>query len=167
MNGFPNGVIDPILKKKEGHNQNAATPAPPEETNNESDSKREHILCLPYVRGLSEKIEKTCRSIKTTKLKLAFKPIRTIRQSLVRVKNRVPNKKRKGVVYEIPCCDCDQVYVGETGRTMKKRISEHKQAVRHFDDRNGIAVHAFQYDHQIDWENASIADTEQFYWKKS
>lgn len=50
MNGFPNGVIDPILKKKEGHNQNAATPAPPEEANNESDSKHEHMIPLSSIR---------------------------------------------------------------------------------------------------------------------
>jgi len=48
--------------------------------------------------------------------------------------------------------------MGEIGRTLKKRISEHKQAVRHRDDKNGIAVRAQSMDHRIDWEKASITN---------
>ena len=53
------------------------------------------------------------------------------------------------MVYEIPCHGCDQVYVGETGRTMEKHTSECKQAVRKFDDKNRTAFHVVQNDHQI------------------
>ena len=31
-------------------------------------------------------------------------------------------------MYEVQCSECEEVYVGETGRTLKKRISEHKQS---------------------------------------
>jgi len=111
-------------------------------------------LCLPYVKGLSEKIESTCRSVSNNVLKIkpVFRPVRTIRRTLVRVKNRIPEEKKMGVVYEVPCKDCDGVYVGETCRTLKKQISEHKQAVRCMDDKNGIAVHIQRMDHRIDWE---------------
>ena len=67
---------------------------------------------------------------------------------------------------EVPCKDCNGVYVGETGRTLKKWISEHKQAVRHMDDKNGIAVHIQRMVHRIDREKASITATEEFYWKR-
>ena len=40
------------------------------------------------------------------------------------MKIRIPDEEKKGVVYEIPCHGCDQVYVGETGRTMKMHTSE-------------------------------------------
>ena len=43
-------------------------------------------------------------------------------------------RETKGVVYKIPYRDCNQLYIGETGRTMKKRIAEPKQAVRRADD---------------------------------
>ena len=69
-----------------------------------------------------------------------FKPCRTIRQMLVRVKNGIPEDRRKGVIYEIPCKDCEKLYIGETGRTLKKRVSEHKQAVRKFNMNNGVAA---------------------------
>ena len=32
---------------------------------------------------------------------------------------------KKNVVYEIECCICKKVYIGETGRTIKQRILEH------------------------------------------
>ena len=50
----------------------------------------------------------------------------------MRVKKGIPEDKRKEVIYEIPCKDCEKLHIGETGRTLKKRVSEHKQAVRKF-----------------------------------
>ena len=49
----------------------------------------------------------------------------------------------KGVVYQIPCAQCDEVYVGETGRPLKTRITEHKRVVSTVDVRNANAVHTF------------------------
>ena len=55
--------------------------------------------------------------------------------------------------------DCEQVYIGETGRTMQKRVTEHKTAVWKYDKNNGIAVHAWRADHRIDWEAARVRAT--------
>ena len=33
-------------------------------------------------------------------------------------------------MYEVPCKDCPEMYVGETKRTLNVRLSEHGQAVR-------------------------------------
>ena len=57
----------------------------------------------------------------------------TLRSSLVKVKQPRPDRKKKGVVYEVPCKDCPSVYIGETGRTLEKQISEHKTAVKKSD----------------------------------
>ena len=73
-------------------------------------------------------------------MKVISKPNQTIRQKLVKVKNKIPEEKNTGVVYEVPYQDCDHVYVGEMSRTLKKRLSEHKQAVKN--TKNGIAVHS-------------------------
>ena len=84
----------------------------------------------------------------------------------VNVKNRVPEEKKTGVVYEVPCHDCDHVYVGETRRTLKKQLAEHKQAVRRFNEKYGIAVHVHQHDHHIDWESARVVENETFYCRR-
>ena len=91
----------------------------------------------------------------------------TIRQMLVRVKNGIPEDRRKWVIYEIPCKDCEKLYIGETGRTLKKRVSEHKRAVMKFNMNNGVAAHVHNEDHWIDWEGAKVIGQQEFYWKKS
>ena len=84
---------------------------------------------------------------------------------LMKVKNPVQAEK-KGVVYEIPSQNCTQVSVGETGRTLKKRMSEHKQAVKRFDENNGIAAHVFKHDHRIAWGETTVATSEASYWRR-
>ena len=51
----------------------------------EEGRKGKQILCLPYVKGLSERIERECRTIGPEKLTMAFKGNR-----MIRVKNRIP-----------------------------------------------------------------------------
>ena len=68
----------------------------------------------------------------------------TLRSSLVKVKQTRPDKKKKGVVYEVPCKDCPCVYICETGRTLKKCLSEHRTSVKKNDPKNVIAVHLGQ-----------------------
>ena len=40
------------------------------------------------------------------------------------MKVKIPNDrlKKKGAVYRIPCKHCNKVYIGETGRTVQKRM---------------------------------------------
>ena len=60
----------------------------------ETDDSKVQVLCLLYVKGVSEKIEKACKGIGPTKLKVVFKPFRTMRQMLMKVKNPVPAEKK-------------------------------------------------------------------------
>ena len=65
--------------------------------------------------------------------------MKTLKRDLMQVKNRIPEQKQTRVVYEVPCKDCLEVYVGETKRTLKVRLSEHRQTVRRGDPKNSIA----------------------------
>ena len=48
----------------------------------------------------------------------------------------------------------------------KKRLVEHKAAVRRGDTNNGIAVHAWEHQHRVNWENGSVLKQEPGYWKR-
>ena len=72
-------------------------------------------------------------------LEPVFRPVKTLKRDLMQVKNRTPEQKQTGVVYEVPCKDCLEVYVCETKRTLKVRLSEHTQAVRRGDPRTASA----------------------------
>ena len=46
--------------------------------------------------------------------------------------------------------------IGETKRTLKVRLSEHKQVAKRGDPKNGTAVHAHESNHMIDWDGARV-----------
>ncbi len=49
---------------------------------------------------------------------------------------------------------------------IKKRLAEHRQAVKRSDDMNDIAVHTYTHKHQIDWDGAKVVEEESYYWKR-
>ena len=46
--------------------------------------------------------------------------------------------------------------MGKTKRTLKVRLSEHRQAVKQGDPKNGIVVHVQKTNHCINWEGATV-----------
>ena len=120
-------------------------------------------MFLPYVRGVSEKMEKVCAPLG---LKAIFRPQMTLRSIVMQVKQKTPMERKRNVVYEVPCRDCQLTYIGETTRTMKKRMTENKYAVKTGDSKNGIAMHAQKSLHSIDWEGAKVQATATGYWNR-
>ena len=53
-----------------------------------------------------------------------FRSDGTLRQLLTKTKTRTSDLERKEVVYRIPC------HIEETGRSLHKRLMEHKYAVK-------------------------------------
>ena len=125
--------------------------------------ERTETLYLPYIRGLSEEVEK---AVKDLKIRTVFKTTLTMRRCLTKVKTPVDPINIKGVVYRIPC-ECGRVYVGETGRTLKQRITEHKRAVKNADSNNGLAVHVARTEHEIRWDEAEIVYREEHWMKRN
>ena len=74
---------------------------------------------------------------------------------LTNVKDKGKPKDRQGAVYKIKCCDCQATYIGETGRNLSTRLTEHKRATRNGDVNNHIAEHHLQTKHQIDWDSVT------------
>ena len=126
-------------------------------------SDKPKILYLPYIQHITEPIQRVCRKLG---VKVVFRTPQTLRQQLVRLKTARPKLKKKNVIYKVPCLDCTSVYIGETGRCLQVRLTEHKAAVRRGDRKNGIATHAWDHNHRVNWEGAQVIQTEPFYWKR-
>ena len=107
---------------------------------------------VPYIRGTSETI---ARILQPYNIRVAHKPITTLRRLLTNVKDKDKPEDRQGAVYKIKCCDCQASYIGETGRNLSTRLTEHKRATRNGDVNNHIAEHHLQTKHQIDWDSAT------------
>ena len=107
---------------------------------------------IPYIRGTSETIT---RILQPDNIRVAHKPITTLRRLLTNVKDKDKPEDRQGAVYKIKCCDCQASYIGETGRNLSTRLTEHKRATRNGDVNNHIAEHHLKTKHQIDWDSAT------------
>ena len=74
-------------------------------------------------------------------------------------KDPVPELRRKGVVYTIPCDQCPWCYVSQTGRPLEQRFWEHQRALR---KRNvlalAVAEHVFTSGQQMDLCKGRVMD---------
>ena len=91
---------------------------------------------IPYIRGTSETI---ARILRPYNIRTAHKPIFTLRRLLTNVKGKDESEDRPGAFYKIHCSDCQATYIGETGRTLTTRLTEHKRATKKGDLNNNIA----------------------------
>ena len=121
------------------------------------------IATVPYIKGTSETI---ARILQPHDIRVAHKPITTLRQLLTNVKDKVEPKNRQGAVYKIKCCDCPATYVGETGRNLNTRLTEHRRATKNGDNKNNIAEHHLQTDHRIDWDSAECISFSTDYYQR-
>ena len=99
-------------------------------------------------------------------IRVAHKPITTLRRLLTNVKDKDKPEDRQGAVYKIKCCDCQASYIGETGRNLSTRLTEHKRATRNGDVNNHIAEHHLKTKHQIDWDSPTcITYSSDYYYR--
>ncbi|KXJ11166.1 hypothetical protein AC249_AIPGENE11745 [Exaiptasia diaphana] len=124
----------------------------------EEPSQPKGFATLPYVKGTTERIRKV---LTANNIKCCMRPEVTLRHVLSHPKDRVVADKKAGIVYSIPCGECDVKYIGETGRSLKTRRSEHISAVRHLNaKKSALAEHANNTGHSIDWAATSVVATE-------
>ena len=70
--------------------------------------------------------------------------------------------RMSGVVYRIPCQDCDKTYIGQTGRTLEHRVKEHKRAYTSANSLNSaVAEHSLEHGHCIKWDGAEVVSVNQ------
>ena len=56
------------------------------------------------------------------------------------------------MVYKVPCGGCYKVYIGETYRGLKKRLSEHKADIRCHKPKSSFVMHIDNKQHLPGWE---------------
>ena len=64
--------------------------------------------------------------------------------------------KKSQKVSKVNCIHCDKCYIGQTRRTVKRRLKDHKDAIRLQNNSNAIAVHTSISGHSIDPFDAEI-----------
>ena len=81
-------------------------------------------VSVPYKKELSERIAKIMRSYRVD---TTHKPMSAIKKFLCsRAKEKLHPMDKLGVIYSIKCNAYNNHYVGQTGRTAKERLYEHR-----------------------------------------
>ena len=119
-----------------------------------SERKKDYKNCisLPFHHKLLPATQILRKS--QSNVQLVFSYNNSLSSKLVHNKDTVNNKDVG--VYSIPCKDCSQRYIGESGRGLSVRINEHKNACRRGQDNNMIAKHVWDRNHRIDWDSSKI-----------
>jgi predicted GIY-YIG superfamily endonuclease len=78
---------------------------------------------------------------------------------LVNNKTKIPQLNQSGV-YKINCKDCEAVYIGQTGRSLEKRLKEHRNSIINNNKNTGIATHRIDNNHFIDSGNIQLLHNE-------
>jgi hypothetical protein len=127
QNNYPIKLINNSIKKQvhklynnqKYNNNKKQTP----ET--EEKKKKEKYVPLPYISGLSEKLNYT---LKPYDLQVAHKNSNNLKCLFTPLKDKIEPKKETHTVYKIPCNNCEGVYIGQTKQYLEKRIQAHKYA---------------------------------------
>ncbi|XP_072039523.1 uncharacterized protein [Amphiura filiformis] len=136
-------------------------------------TKSKGLVVIPYVENVSERV---ARTLKSYNISAAMKPHCTLRNMLVHPKDKRDPLNTTEVVYSIPCKNCNETYVSETGRKFGKRLEEHRaeadkacvnvrtranrKASQSATNKSAITDHVLEKDHIIDWEEAKILGKE-------
>lgn len=101
---------------------------------------------IPFVLNISDKFKNIIKD-----LNIKFFSLNNIIKTH---KDPLPNKAKKNVVYKIYCKDCDVSYIGQTGRTLKTRISEYRNDIRrNTQNHTVITEYRLDHNHNFDWKN--------------
>ena len=122
----------------------------------EDNTRKLTTVCLPYVKGLFERIQKICSPYD---IRTVFTSGSTLWRYLFRVKP--PTEFMiKNCVYSIPC-SCGKIYKGETGHPLKVRLEEHRKAVvRGENEKLGMTEHIWKEkgNHLLLWDKVEKID---------
>lgn len=154
-NNYPHKLINRILYK-------------PKITARETQRTNTVHLKLPYIKNLSEKLKKELTNDTVT---VAFKNENTVKNLFTKQKTPTPRDLESNVIYKIPCSECEGIYIGQTGRYLKTRISEHRRSVRpitliNTKTKTALAEHFENFEHQFNFDQTSIVDKQNNYKKR-
>ena len=125
----------------------------------EADIEKKYFsVTLPFVECVSEQVG---RAFNTAGVATTFKPYRTLRQTLASLNDKTGIEDQSGVVYQLSCKDCNASYIGESGRKLGKRLSEHKSSAA--SSKSAVREHVvWSGGHDIDWTGVLERESKEF-----
>ena len=100
------------------------------------------------MQGVSEPVS---RILTKVGIKVVLKPHHTLSLLFRKPRDVINFEQKRGLLYQSSCRDCNAVYVGETGRSVRTRKRKHADAVKTFNGKKSAqSQHVMDFDHRID-----------------
>ena len=82
-------------------------------------------VVIPYIKGLSEQYRHTLAKYR---VRVFFKGTSAIKSLLMHPKDPIPDAQKTDIIYhwKCPANNCTAEYIGETNRSLKERVSDHR-----------------------------------------
>ena len=110
-------------------------------------------ISAPYIPQTSERVN---RILKDHDIKLSNKASNTLFNKLSNVKQKRTKLEKTGAIYKINCNDCNNVYIGESGKQLRERVKQHEAAVRNNNISYQVVQHCNDNNHTMDFNNIEI-----------
>jgi len=133
--------------------------------NNDSELERnKRYFVIPYVKSISEITTSMFdKSLVTT----GYRGLNKLDKIIKVQKDPTEHTHKNNIVYKINCNNCDASYVGQTKRKMMTRVKEHHDNIKLDKSKHSVITeHILDLNHNFDWDNIKILDTESNYNKR-
>ena len=156
-NNYPQYLVNKIAKKRIHAFYNSISHKNKQNFTNQPTK----YFSIPYVNGLSEKIEKI---FKHHDINITHKSQNHIKQFFTKLKSETPKMKKTHVIYKIPCNNCNRTYIGQTSQYLQERIKGHKYTKS---ASTALNKHKIETDHNFNYHETSILGIEHHTYKRN
>ena len=121
-NGYKINTVENIIKRMKAKTTN--------ERRNKYRKEQKQLICVPHNSILNKATRKTFTK---DKFKIGYKTRNNafdLINNLSKFKIPQQNIYDKSGIYKLKCTDCENYYIGQTGRSFKCRFKEHIQALK-------------------------------------
>lgn len=157
-NGYPANIVDSLLSR---YRQNTVNQSTIENITDKATNDRRYVACS-YVNGFSEKLKKLITSC-DNRIGIGFKPQKTMQRLYSSKKDKTLKHDQSGLVYSVRCKGCEKSYIGQTGRKLQHRMSQHKNDYKNKysiaatnKNKTSAIHHTLLTGHSFDFDNPKI-----------
>ncbi|XP_029674258.1 uncharacterized protein LOC115242254 [Formica exsecta] len=158
-NGYPLSLIFKVLYRrlKKIFFNKRTTITNECDSNGDDNDDRKMFFSIPFIAGVSEQLKHVVRDQNVI---LSYTALNKLHSTIKVHKDPLQRQSRMNIVYKISCKDCDASYVGQTGRSLKTRINEHRNHITRNTSQLSVITDHRLMNHEFDWENVEILDEE-------
>ena len=157
INGYPRWAYD-LARHRKTHTTMAESTAVPTATLQPPSpppppppsARHKGFISLPYYSGTKEPLTHIMRQ---AGISAQIRSRGTLRECLIKSKDKIKNNNKTGVVYYAPCagandqpCDQKASYVGETSRQGSQPLKEHKSTAKLYNRKYKSAIMQYAAD---------------------